>query len=99
MNFDEQAAIPLPVPSGGAIFFHPLTIHGSRVNHTDGIRWSGVVPANGTVTLDFRVTVSRAVTIKNTAVVSDGYGMVLNLVAFVNAERVYLPLVLRGYGP
>ena len=69
------------------------------VDDTDGIRWSGVVPANGTVTLDFRVTVSRAVTIKNTAVVSDGYGMVLNLVAFVNAERVYLPLVLRGYGP
>ncbi|MHA1189539.1 MAG: phytanoyl-CoA dioxygenase family protein, partial [Alphaproteobacteria bacterium] len=41
-------AIPLPVPSGGAIFFHPLTINGSRVNHTDGIRWSFDVRYNVT---------------------------------------------------
>lgn len=33
-------AKPLPVPSGGAIFFHPLTVHGSLANVSDGVRWS-----------------------------------------------------------
>lgn len=40
-NFiDLQAAVPLPVPAGGAVFFHPLTIHGSLENKTQGFRWS-----------------------------------------------------------
>ncbi len=38
--FDEDAARPLPVKSGGVILFHPLTIHGSLENRTPGIRWS-----------------------------------------------------------
>ena len=33
-------AKPLPVPAGGVILFHPLTIHGSLVNRSDGLRWS-----------------------------------------------------------
>ena len=31
---------PLPVGAGGVVFFHPLTIHGSLANNTEGIRWS-----------------------------------------------------------
>lgn len=31
---------PLPVRSGGVVFFHPLTIHGSLANRSDHIRWS-----------------------------------------------------------
>lgn len=37
---DEEKAIPLPVPAGGVVLFHPLTPHGSRTNCTDGFRWS-----------------------------------------------------------
>ncbi len=37
---DETAAVPLPVPAGGVVLFHPLTPHASRVNRTDGFRWS-----------------------------------------------------------
>jgi len=37
---DEDGAVPLPVPSGGAVIFHPLVPHASLPNHSDGIRWS-----------------------------------------------------------
>ncbi len=37
---DEAAARPLPVRSGGVILFHPMTIHGSLANKSNGIRWS-----------------------------------------------------------
>ncbi|PTX54223.1 ectoine hydroxylase-related dioxygenase (phytanoyl-CoA dioxygenase family) [Litoreibacter ponti] len=37
---DEDGAVPLPVPSGGAVIFHPLVPHASLPNRSDGIRWS-----------------------------------------------------------
>ena len=37
---DENAAIPAPVPAGGALILHPLTPHSSLPNNSDGIRWS-----------------------------------------------------------
>ena len=37
---DETAAVALPVRSGGVVIFHPLTPHASRVNRSDGFRWS-----------------------------------------------------------
>ena len=39
-QFNVEDAMPLPVKAGGAIFFHPLTIHSSLSNTTDAIRWS-----------------------------------------------------------
>jgi phytanoyl-CoA hydroxylase len=36
----EDKAVPLPVPAGGVVLFHPLTPHASLVNKTDGFRWS-----------------------------------------------------------
>jgi len=39
-EFDVESAVALPVRAGGAILFHPQTIHGSLVNVTDSIRWS-----------------------------------------------------------
>jgi len=36
----KEAATPLPVKAGGAVIFHPLTVHGSLANETAGIRWS-----------------------------------------------------------
>ena len=33
-------AKPLPVGAGGAVLFHPLTIHGSLSNRSQGVRWS-----------------------------------------------------------
>ena len=37
---DQEAGLPLPVKAGGAILFHPLTIHGSLPNTTSDVRWS-----------------------------------------------------------
>jgi ectoine hydroxylase-related dioxygenase (phytanoyl-CoA dioxygenase family) len=37
---NETDAVPLPVPAGGVVIFHPLVPHSSLVNKTDGIRWS-----------------------------------------------------------
>lgn len=37
---DQARAIPLPVPAGGVVLFHPLTPHASLINRTDGFRWS-----------------------------------------------------------
>jgi len=39
-QFDVESAVALPVPAGGAILFHPQTIHSSLVNVTESIRWS-----------------------------------------------------------
>ena len=37
---DKNRAVPLPVKSGGAVLFHPMTPHASLPNISDGIRWS-----------------------------------------------------------
>ena len=37
---DPSRAIPLPVKSGGAVLFHPMTPHASLPNRSDGLRWS-----------------------------------------------------------
>lgn len=37
---NEAGAVPLPVPAGGVVVFHPLVPHSSLVNRTNGIRWS-----------------------------------------------------------
>jgi len=38
--FKSAQAKALPIPAGGAILFHPLTVHGSLENKSDEIRWS-----------------------------------------------------------
>ena len=45
---ETEAARPLPVGAGGAIVFHPLTVHGSLENRGEGIRWSFDVRYNVT---------------------------------------------------
>ena len=37
---DSARSVPLPVPAGGVVVFHPLTPHASLVNRTEGFRWS-----------------------------------------------------------
>lgn len=37
---NKESAIPLPVRSGGAVIFHPMTPHASLPNLSDDIRWS-----------------------------------------------------------
>lgn len=39
-QFNAEDAIALPVRAGGAVLFHPQTIHSSLINVTDSIRWS-----------------------------------------------------------
>lgn len=45
---DPAAAVPLPVKSGGAVIFHPLTPHASLANTTQGFRWSFDIRFNRT---------------------------------------------------
>lgn len=45
---NENDAIPLPVKSGGAVLFHPLTPHASLINTTDSFRWSFDIRFNAT---------------------------------------------------
>ncbi len=63
---------------------------------TGGIIWTGMVPAQTAVTITFQVTVDQDVLVANTATVTDTYGASASLTAWVNARRVYLPLVLRS---
>ena len=37
---DTSKAVPLPVPSGGVVLFHPLVPHASLANTSDTFRWS-----------------------------------------------------------
>lgn len=39
-EFAVDKALPLPVKTGGAVLFHPQTIHSSLANNTDTVRWS-----------------------------------------------------------
>ncbi|RZW02267.1 MAG: phytanoyl-CoA dioxygenase, partial [Rhodobacteraceae bacterium] len=39
-HIDTTQAVPLPVKSGGAVIFHPMTPHASLPNLSDNIRWS-----------------------------------------------------------
>jgi uncharacterized repeat protein (TIGR01451 family) len=77
--------------------FVPGSIWASSGVVTDagGIRWTGSVTPGAPVTVTFRVTVNEEVLIANTAVVTDTYGAATLMTAWVNAERIYLPLVRR----
>lgn len=63
----------------------------------DGIGWQGDVAAGQSVTIIFRITAGTGAMIENTAVVTDTYGTSVTMTAWVNALRVYLPLVMRGH--
>ncbi|MCP4539996.1 MAG: DUF11 domain-containing protein [Chloroflexi bacterium] len=61
-----------------------------------GIRWTGTITPGKVITITFQVTINQNIPIKNTAVVTDGYGTSITLTAWVNAQRLYLPLVTRN---
>ncbi len=62
------------------------------------ISWAGTVPSGEAVTVTFQVTLTQGIPVMNTAILTDGYGASLRLTAWVNARRVYLPVVLRNAG-
>lgn len=68
---------------------------GGVLTDRDGIAWTGTIASGAAVTITFQVTVNRAGPIQNTAVAGDGYGAFFNLTAWVNQNRLYLPLVVR----
>jgi uncharacterized repeat protein (TIGR01451 family) len=84
-----------------AIPTHTTYISGSAqatsgvLTDTDGIRWTGTLTPQQAVTITYCVTVTEKTFIENTAIVTDQYGTVTTLTAWVNARRMYLPLVLR----
>ena len=63
--------------------------------YTGGIAWSGTITPDETVMITFPVIVNEQVFIENTAIITDQFGASIYLTAWVNAWRVYLPLVLR----
>jgi uncharacterized repeat protein (TIGR01451 family) len=66
------------------------------VTYTGGISWTGSVAPGAPVVITFRVTANQGVLITNTATVTDTYGITTSLTAWVNAKRIYLPVVLRA---
>ena len=74
-----------------------VVVSSGTVSDSGGIRWRGIISAGAAVTLTFRITANTAAPLNNTAVLSDGYGSTINLIALVNAIRVHLPLVMRSY--
>ena len=88
------------------IFFDAIPAHTTYISDsaqatsgilTDvgGIRWMGTVTPTQAVTITYRVTVNEQALISNTAFVTDQYGAVITLTAYVNQRRIYLPLVLK----
>jgi uncharacterized repeat protein (TIGR01451 family) len=75
----------------------PASAHATSgmVTDGDGIGWTGTVPAGGSVTITFQVTVNAGVFIENAAVVTDWQGTQTVLMAWANAQQLYLPVVLR----
>ena len=67
------------------------------------ITWSGAVGAGSGVFITYTARLTSTTmltpTAVNLAVIDDGRGNVYTRRAFVNPQRVYLPLVVRRYGP
>jgi len=84
-----------------AIPAHTTYVSGSAqatsgvLTDTDGIRWTGTLTPHQAVTITYRVTVNEKTFIENTALVTDQYGTITTLTAWVNAWRMYLPVVLK----
>lgn len=72
-------------------------VGGGSLDDSDGIDWTGTVAAGARVTITFQVTLNQSAFISNTAVITDGYGTVKEVTAWVNAKRVYLPLAMRQF--
>jgi len=85
-----------PIPSHTTYVPESAQASSGTITDTDGVRWTGDIAAGGRITLTFRVTVTDAALIQNSAVVTDTYGATYHLTARVNEEHIYLPLVLRA---
>ncbi|MBU0493268.1 MAG: DUF11 domain-containing protein [Chloroflexi bacterium] len=83
------------IPAGTTYVPGSAQATAGTVTDAGSIGWTGVVAPNTPVTVSFRVTVNQVTIIQNTAVITDGYGTVWHRQAWVNAPRLYLPLVLR----
>lgn len=89
------------LPAGLTYFGNLSASSGTAVPTGSGVNWSGVVAANGSVTIQYAVTVNGSVTtptvILNEAIVNDGNGNISNLSALIiaNGEAAYLPVILK----
>ena len=63
--------------------------------------WNGEVPSRGMSTVVFAVTVTEEQVIYNTATINDGLGGLTERSALtkVHPHDVYLPLIVKDYGP
>lgn len=86
-----------PIPSQTTYLSGSAQATSGVLIDTGGIGWMGNVSPSQAVTITFQVTTNEAVGILNTAVLTDVYGTVLDLVAWVNAQHLYVPLVLRSF--
>ncbi len=68
---------------------------------SDRIIWNGEVPPRGMSTVVFAVTVTEERVIHNIATINDGLGGLTerNATTKVHPHDVYLPLIVKNYGP
>jgi len=83
------------IPTGTAYISGSAQATSGALTDTGGIHWTGILTPHYPVTITFRVTVNGQSCIQNTALVTDQYGAVITLTAYVNQRRIYLPLVLK----
>ncbi len=84
-----------PIPTATTYVSGSAAATAGTLDDVGGITWQGSVGSGASVTLTFRVTVEQEVIIQNVATLTDTYGTVYALSAWINRPRIYLPLVLR----
>ncbi|MDI7276342.1 MAG: M28 family metallopeptidase [Anaerolineae bacterium] len=102
-QYTANAALKDVLPPQLVALWPPVASQGEVVwdEALHGLRWSGAIAPQGTVTIAFRALADPALPpgtpIANTAVVDDGAGEVLPLQAVVHVVRqLVLPIILKG---
>ncbi len=83
------------IPANTTYIPNSASASSGTLSDANGISWSGTVVPSQPVTISFQVAVTQPVFIRNAAIVTDTYGTTKTLEAWVNAQRLYLPLILR----
>jgi uncharacterized repeat protein (TIGR01451 family) len=85
------------IPTGATYVSGSAQTTAGVLTDVGGIHWKGTVTPHQAITITFQATVSEQGCIKNVALITDQRGITTTLMAtaWVNAKRIYLPLVLR----
>ena len=84
------------IPASTAYVSGSVRASSGSASYADGIKWAGDIAPGQSVAITFQVTVTQAGFVENRAVLTDGYGTAAELTAWVNAQAIYLPVVLKN---